>query len=409
MEIKRLQRKFIMIATAAIIAVMIIVLGFLNIQNYNSVYRQMFTLLRYIAANEGEFRVPRGDPEDLSITEESKYTLRYFSAVINPDRSVERINVSHVAAVDEEEAKGLAKRVVMFGRKQGRLSMKGLFYVYVVEDYKNDGQKIAVFMDCTRETEGAKLVIQYSMLVGFTCLLIFVFIVSILSKRAMKPVVRNIENQKAFITNAGHELKTPLAIISANTEVIEMTNGENEWTRSTRNQITRLTVLVNNLIMLSKSGETNSDIMSDVNFSEIANDVVSSFSTLILQQEKTLKSEIEDGIIVKATKDGLSELMNILLDNAAKYCDEKGGIDVELKRRNKHKGVRLTVSNDYAKGESVDYTRFFERFYREDQSHNSKKKGYGIGLSMAKGFAETFGGKIDVSYKDGRISFNVLL
>ncbi len=409
MEIRKLQRKFILIATAAILAVMIIVLGFLNIQNYNSTYRQIFAILRYIAANEGELRMPKSGEKDIDLNEESEYTFRYFSAVVNPDRSVEKVNVSHVAAVNREEAKGLAKRVVMFGRRQGRLTHDGLVYVYVVEKYKKDGQKMAVFMDCTRETQGARLVIQYSMLVGFSSLLIFVFIVWILSKRAMKPVIRNIESQKAFVTNAGHELKTPLAIISANTEVIEMTEGENEWTRSIKNQVTRLTILVNNLIMLSKSGEKNDDIMTDVNFSEITNDVVSSFATLILQQEKTLKSEIEDDIVVRGTKDGLSELVNILLDNAAKYCDDKGEIEVELKRRSKNKGVRLVVSNDYAEGENADYSRFFERFYREDKSHNSKKKGYGIGLSMAKGFAETFGGRIDVSYQDGRIAFTVLL
>ena len=437
MGIKRLQQKFIFIATAAIIVVLSVVLIMLNFYNYNSTFRQMYRTLRYIASGGGEITLhPEGingekhkqsvsgeaspgdiediiskmlnsDPDNVDFTGERRYSLRYYSAVVNPDRSVEKVNIKHIASVNEEEAAEHAVRAVFFGGKQGRFKEGDMAYAYVVEKYGNKGQKIAVFMDCTAEEAGARLVIRYSMLIGFVSLLFLILIVSVLSRRAMKPVIANIENQKAFITNAGHELKTPLAIISANTEVLEMTQGGNEWTASTRNQINRLTVLINNLITLSKTTEAGNIELTEVDFSECANEACLSYRTVILQQEKNLVSEIEEDIKVMATKDGLSELINILLDNAAKYCDEKGTIRFELKHRGKNKGARLVVSNDFAKGEGVDYSKFFERFYRGDSSHNSKKAGYGIGLSMAKGFAEQFKGKIQVSFKDGVISFTV--
>ena len=427
MEIKKLQRKFIMIATAAVIAVMSVVLLSLNFYNFNSTYRLMYRTLRLIADNGGELNIAKGEPgrdskkenafigeifkaqgDDPEFNEESEFSLRYFSAVVNPDRTVERVNVRHIAAVDEDQAEEFALRAVFFGGRQGRFENDGLYYAYLVKDHGSPGQKIAVFMDCTNQEEATRLVIRYSLTVGFFCLIIFILIVWVFSGKAMEPVIRNMENQKAFITNAGHELKTPLAIISANTEVLEMTEGENEWTESIKKQIDRLTVLINNLITLSKTSETDDTILASIDFSECTKSVCDSFRTVIEGMGKALKTDIDENITVMATKDGLSELINILLDNASKYCDEGGIVSVELKSRSRGKGARLTVSNSYVEGENVDYSRFFERFYREDKSHNSKKAGYGIGLSMAKGFAEQFNGRIQASYKDETISFIVL-
>ncbi len=426
MGIKKLQRKFILIAAAAVIAVMSVVLLSLNFYNFNSTYRLMYGTLKRIAENGGEITFRKGPEQEpvkkdnlifeefirgrsngWEFNEESEFSLRYFSAVVNPDRTVEKVNIRHIAAVDEKQAEEFAIRAVFFGGKQGRFENEGLYYAYVVSDYGNTGKKIAVFMDCTREEESTRLVIRYSMTVGFFCLLIFIIIVWVFSGKAMQPVIRNIENQKAFITNAGHELKTPLAIISANTEVLEMTEGENEWTKSIRNQIDRLTILINNLITLSKTTETEDIVLENVDFSECAKTACSSYRTVIEGQGKALKVMVDDKVTVLGTRDGLSELINILLDNAAKYCDDGGIVTVELKNRIRGKGARLTVSNNYEAGENVDYSRFFERFYRGDKSHNSKKAGYGIGLSMAKGFAEQFNGRINAAYKDGVISFIV--
>lgn len=263
-------------------------------------------------------------------------------------------------------------------------------------------------MDSTNDVKNARDVIRRSFILGVICLLIFVVIVSFLSKKAISPVIRNLENQKAFITNAGHELKTPLAVIKADTEVIEMSTGATEWTKSISNQVDRLTVLTGNLITLAKMGELKKEDLSDVDFTECVKTAINNYGIIITNQGKRLENDIADNVMVRGTKDGLTEVVNILLDNAQKYCDDNGTIKVELAKTRRLSGAKLTVSNDYAAGAGVDYTRFFDRFYRGDTSHSDKKSGYGIGLSMAEGFVEEFGGKIAADYHAGRIIFTVI-
>jgi hypothetical protein len=238
-------------------------------------------------------------------------------------------------------------------------------------------------------------------------MLIVILILSIFARRVVRPYIKNSEAQKEFVTNASHELKTPLAVISANTEVIEMMNGKSEWTDSTVKQVNRLSELISQLVVLSKLEEKQDIVLSDVNMSEETNSVMSSFKAIAETKEITLKTDIADDVHVQADQKGLHELVNILMDNAVKYCDEKGTVSVSLSRKGKN--AVFIVSNDYSAGEGVDYKQFFERFYREDKSHNSEKKGYGIGLSMAESLVRMFKGKISVNYKKPVISFTVIL
>ncbi len=252
---------------------------------------------------------------------------------------------------------------------------------------------------------------RYSIWFGLACVVFYVLILAALCNVAIQPFVRNMENQKRFITNAGHELKTPIAIISANAEAIEMLNGKSQWTDSILKQVRRLTNLIQDLIMLSKMGERSQVdlVITDVDFSATVHSVVDSFRQLAADGEKKLTAEIADGIKVKGDSKCLYELVNILVDNAVKYCDDKGTIAVALRKPRLGKGAVVTVTNDYADGTNVDYSRFFERFYRGDTSHNSQKAGYGIGLSMAEELTKLMKGKINVSYKEGRITFTVRL
>ena len=238
-------------------------------------------------------------------------------------------------------------------------------------------------------------------------MLLLILLLSIFSRRAVAPILKNMESQKQFITNASHELKTPLAVISANAEVLEMTNGSSEWTDSIKNQVTRMSELVSQLIVLSKLQEHDELVLTEVNFSEKAEDVCKSFKTVADAAGKGFEADISPDIKIVADERGSRELVSILVDNAVKYCDDGGTVKVNLHSRGRR--AFLTVSNDYSDGEGVDYSRFFERFYREDQSHNSEKAGYGIGLSMAESLVEMFKGKISVNYKNKIITFTVIL
>ena len=244
---------------------------------------------------------------------------------------------------------------------------------------------------------------------SFYSLLFFILVVSAFSGYAIKPYLENYEKQKRFITNAGHELKTPLSIISANNELQELMTGETEWTKSTKDQVERLTHLINQLVTLARLEEQPNIVLERVCFSEIVQDAAEDFKAPIIKDGKTFEMQIASDIYVKAEEKSLFELVTLLVDNANKYCDDKGTVSVKLSRTNGLKKARLEVSNTFKEGTEIDYSRFFDRFYREDESHNNQTSGYGIGLSMAQSIVKIFKGKISVSYKNDAITFKVIL
>ena len=229
-----------------------------------------------------------------------------------------------------------------------------------------------------------------------------------LSKRAVAPEIENSRRQEQFLTNASHELKTPLAVISSNTEMEEIVSGENEWTQSTIRQVDRMNSLIQNLVMISKSRELEGRTEPlKINASEAVAQTARDFVSHAETEGKTLKQDVAPDLELVADGSRLRQLTMILLDNAVKYCDQNGNIAIRLEPAAKwgKKGIRLTVSNDYAAGKDVDYTRFFDRFYREDKSHNIDSGGYGIGLSIAEHICEQYKGSIRADWRDGTISF----
>ena len=190
-----------------------------------------------------------------------------------------------------------------------------------------------------------------------------------------------------------------------------MLNGKSQWTDNILKQVRRQSQLINDLIMLSKMGERSlADItLVDLDVSQQVQTAVQAFDALAKDQGKTLTAKIRPGIHVTADQKCLYEIVSILLDNAVKYCDDQGTVQVTLSGKKLGKGAVLTVSNQYAAGKDVDYTRFFERFYRGDESHNSDQAGYGIGLSMAEELVQLLKGSISMAYKNGIITFTVTL
>ncbi|MEE1113945.1 MAG: HAMP domain-containing sensor histidine kinase [Eubacterium sp.] len=345
---------------------------------------------------------------DTTINPESSYKMRYFTLFYDADGALDSTNISHIAQIDEETAVTLGEQVSLLPNSYGLIIRNGTDYCFL-KSTQDDGTKMTVFLDCDNELESLRQFRSYSFLFGILATIVFVIIVSLLSHRALEPMFRNMHAQKEFITNAGHELKTPLAIISANTEVLEMVDGKNEWTESTMKQVKRLTGLVNDLVLLAKMDEQVEITLQPIDVSAPTAEVAESFRTLIEQKGKTLATEISPDLTAVAEAKYYHELVSILVDNAAKYCDDKGQITVTLSRAGvTGKATKLTVSNTYADGANVDYSRFFNRFYREDTSHNSKKSGYGIGLSMAQKITEIFKGRISADYKNGVITFTVI-
>ena len=271
-----------------------------------------------------------------------------------------------------------------------------------------DGLTVIGFLECTQEVRSVNAMRAITLLVCMLVVVLFVVILRLLSRRAIAPYVENIISQKQFITNASHELKTPLAIISANAEAIEMIDGKSEWTDNILAQVKRSTDLINSMLALARMSETQKTELTQVGLTDVVRESVTSFQAVVSQKGRKLESEIADGIFVMGDRNLLMELSNILIDNAVKYCDDDGTIHVALRKKGKA-GAVLSVANDYQKGAGLDCSRFFRRFYRGDSSHNSGMEGHGIGLSMAKSITEKMGGSIGAAWKDGIITFTVIL
>ena len=434
MSVQALQRKFILISAGAILIVMGVILLLLNGYNYRKTYQNIYVTLAFIAESGGEIAstdegpdtgvdpggqnasqaatesavVPHSDFSNFDMTVETPYQLRYFSMLLHEDGAVDSMNLKHIHAISEEEAASYAVILFQAPGSRGAFNHDNIIYCWN-RTLNEDGSCLICVLDCTSEIESARRLIYRSCTYGVFCLLFFVLVVALLSGKALYPMIRNMETQKQFITNAGHELKTPLAIIQADNEVLEMINGETEWSRSISNQVTRMTILINNLITIARAEEQSDIELTDTDLSALAAETTETFKPVIDQNGLTLETNINENIHGRTRKESYREVINILLDNAVKYCDEHGLIRVSLASRAMGRGSVLTISNTYKEGKDTDYTRFFDRFYRKDSSHNSARGGYGIGLSMAETLVGQSKGKISVSWKNDMISFTVIL
>mgnify|MGYP002706656680 FL=1 len=229
------------------------------------------------------------------------------------------------------------------------------------------------------------------------------------SKKIFKPVAESYDKQKRFITDASHEIKTPLTIIDANTEVIEMVSGESEWTRNTRDQVKRLTALTNQMVALSRLDENPEPReKAEFNLSDVAYEVIDHFTSLSEVKGKRINADIQNGIIYIGDENSIRQLISILVDNAMKYAVSSEAIDITLKRDGRK--VRFTLGNLTEGMEEGDQRMLFERFYRPDSSRNSETGGSGIGLSLAKSIVESHKGKITAKCdRNGYITFQIIL
>lgn len=335
---------------------------------------------------------------------EFAYSTRYFAVIFDEDGDAAQVKTGHIAAVDKEEAVELARIAMERNRAIGRFGD----YYYETR-LRENGSTIVVILDCTDNVATTRRLLNLALILIGLGVLISGVVMRLLAGKVVQNEVRNVMNQKAFITNASHELKTPLAVIKANTEILEMTNGENEWTQSTLRQVDRMTGLIQNLVMITQAQEQdNRQNRVETDISKAIRETVKTFEPVATQDGKKIETEISENVKMLAEEGQIRQLTSLLVDNAIKYCDEGGTIRVSLGRKGRA-GVRLVVSNPYAAGKDVDYTRFFERFYREDKSHNQDRGGYGIGLSIAENLVEQYHGTIRAAWADGIIYFTCVL
>ena len=222
--------------------------------------------------------------------------------------------------------------------------------------------------------------------------------VTLLSRRAIAPIARSFEKQRQFVTNAGHELKTPLAIIRANTEAMELHQGQTKWSRNILDQIQRLTGLMEHLLTLARLDEAALPPAQPVDLSKLAQGACQSFREAAALGGISLREEILPDLTVQASREQMDQLLSILLDNAVKYTDPQGEITLSLAPEGGK--VRLQVKNRPAQIPQGDLARLYDRFYRDDAARTQGSGGYGIGLSAAQAIVRAWKGTLS-AHREG--------
>lgn len=402
--IKKLRRKFVRIAMLSVLAVVLTVAVGINGANALRIRQREDGLLNLLSRNEGRFpsppdkKDPPGGKPGFEMTPETPYETRYFLVTLNDSGAVARIDTSHIAAVTSEGALAYAEAVAASGKISGT---RGNYRYQVTE---TSGGRLIVFLDCSTQRQSALAMLIVSLCISAGCLLIVFVLVSVFSKRAIRPVVEGMEKQRQFITDAGHELKTPLAVISADTDVFELTAGQNEWLDSIRNQINRMNGLVRELLALAKLDEGGPHpAFQTVDFSRAVQQTAESFEAPVHLRGLHLSLQVAPELKLTGDEQSLTELVAILMDNAVKYTDDGGRIELSLRKNGRQ--IQLSVENT-CQGVPQEPERLFDRFYRADAARSRESGGYGLGLSIARAIAEQHGGRMEVHTSEGsRIRF----
>ena len=418
--IRDLRKKFILVAMLSTMLVLTAIMGVVNFSNYREMLDRADEMTALLEQNDGKFpeepswheqddtetppAKPENDEKDKSrFSVETPFETRYFTVTVDENGEVTDCDLDRIAAVDEETAEEYTQTAQQKNKTTG---FQGIYRYRVTET--EDGAKY-VFLDCRREISNFRTVLVTTISVSLLGLAAVFVLVVIFSRMVFRPVEESIQKQKRFITDASHELKTPLTIIDANIEVMEMESGESQWTKSTRKQIQRLSGLVQQLVTLSRLDEEKGlEEKCEFNLSEAVSECVQPYESLAQTREKNLTLNIEEDITYTGDERSIRQLAGILMDNAVKYSSENGNITLTLKKKGKK--IFLEVYNDADDLPQGKLDVLFERFYRLESSRNSGTGGSGIGLSMAKAIVQAHKGKITAENKNGRgLTITVIL
>lgn len=402
--IRRLQRKYIAAAMLSLLAVLIVLVALINGLNLYNTVTEADRTLALLAENGGGFPMHEwmtdSQPPDewrggrRNDSGELQFQSRWFSVTLDETGAASACDLNHIATVDETTA------VEMATAAQARGHFKGFSGSYRYIGVPSNGATQWIFLNCERELGTFRDFLLVSCLISLGGFLAVSALFALLSRRIVRPIAQSYEKQKQFITDAGHELKTPITIIRADADILEADAPGNEWVADIRMQTERLKALTNDLIYLSKMEEENQKpLMIDFPLSDVVQETAQSFAAVAKAQEKTLTIDVQPMLSMCGDEKAIGKLVSILLDNAMKYSGEHGAIEVRLERTGR--ANRLVVRNTAEMGEKGSMDRLFDRFYRADASRSSATGGFGLGLSVAKAVTEANKGHIHAVSPDG--------
>lgn len=383
--IKKLRIKIILVITVLVAMVITTLVFAINIVNSTSVNTQIQSRLQRIAQNDGKMIF--GDDIDLYHNNDSGY-VDNFSVLLDENNIIIGIILNRNITVQQTAIIPYVNQALISGQSYGEI---GSYAFYVKSKYYG---RIVVFLDISSQQQSMNNLIVITTIIGGIAILIFFVIAVILSKWLVKPVKETFDKQKLFISNASHELKTPLAVISANADVLESEIGENKWLSYIRSESMRMSELVNELLCLARLDDKSGHKlqMSKLNLTDIVLATALPFESTVFEIGKKFDVDTEENVFFYGDESSIKHVLTILIDNAIKYSAEHGEISVKLYTRSNKKIIEVYNTGDGIPQEKLH--KIFERFYREDEARNSKSGGYGLGLAIAKSTVEAHGGKI---------------
>ena len=427
--VKVLQKKFIVTAMAAVSVLLFVLIGAINTANCwitGSQTDQQLKLLgdtqvqilKHEKPDAGRRKPEFADPPGRGggkrsffnppIDEDMAMSLRFFFVCLDEENNAVRKDVSRIASVDEKEAEQYAKQAVQKSKHSGYLE-HFKYQVLAVEEDDGSSLTAVLFLDISRQFRSIAMVFVLSVSIAAACWLCMLFLVMLLSKRAIRPIAENMQKQRQFVTDAGHEIKTPLAIIQANIDAMELISGENKWSRNIRSQTVRLNGLMQNLLTLARMDEGGFKLaMAEVSFGALVKESIQPFYESAVLKEIQIEADIAPEVRITANSDSIRQLLSILFDNALKYTNQGGRIMISLLAEG---GTAvLKVQNSCEKLPENDAETLFDRFSRGDSARTQKNGGYGIGLSAACAVVKAHHGHISAKYQDkNTILFTVII
>ncbi len=390
--LKKLQKKFVLLTTTISVIVMLLIAVSINAANYMSIMSNSDEILYMLVQGDLQIGEPINHPERLP--KEITFTTRFFVMRANESNEINHIDTRNISSVSTTEAMEYMNIANQYDEDIGIIDN----FRYLKTE--NETGYTYFFLDIEADLISFETYMYYSVFILIGAI-ISIFILSVLlSKKAVSPIADSFERQKGFITNVSHEFKTPLAIIKADCDVIEIDNGEGEWTDSIKTQISRLDTLVENLISLTKLDEKIEILKTDFSLSDAITDTASEFSAALKNSEQSLVLDVSQNISYNGDETRIRKVIITLIENAIKYSLPQTELKLSLTVSGNKK--IFSIENACESIEIGKHNDWFERFYRGDKSRNSQAKGFGIGLSIAKSICDLHGVKISAESKTGK-------
>lgn len=419
--VKQLQKKFILAAMLAVSILLVVLISGINIFNYLTSVSENEKLTETLSDSfeastmwngemfsQSQQEIPpkdndrKGDNYFGKPDKNSVRSARYAAVAFDSSGNIIRTDVSHISSIKQEEAESAAAS--LGGLADGTGSYNG--YMYRLATSKHADGRILILLDNSEQVSSFFSVLIISVGAGVFCWVLMLLFIILLSRKAIAPVARSIEKQKQFVTNAGHEIKTPLAIILANTDALELHNGESKWSKNIRAQTLRLSGLMQNLLMLAKMDESAAKLpMCRFDLSTAVKDTAEAFVEPAALKGVLIDIDIKRDIFVNGNRDSLIQLITVLMDNAVKYTESGGEITAELSCTDRLAVLKIANTCDNVENPE----KLFDRFYRGDSARTQKNGGYGIGLSVAMAIAQLHKGSISAENIGGKLMFTVKL